>query len=135
MIAGRREARAARKSRAGAGRAPEGARTPRASSSRFLATIRARISGTVLIKCEKIIVARRISGVYRGDGARGGTRTRTSREGQRMLSPLRLPVSPPGHVESIVLGVRPQHHPLSSLQKGTDAFSLRFIGSGQHVLM
>lgn len=34
-------------------------------------------------------------------GARGGVRTRTAREGQRGLSPLRLPVSPPGrgHVQ------------------------------------
>jgi hypothetical protein len=32
--------------------------------------------------------------------ARGGTRTHTSVAGKRILSPLRLPVSPPGHVEN-----------------------------------
>ena len=37
------------------------------------------------------------------DGARGGTRTRTPVAGKRILSPLRLPVSPPGQVETIGL--------------------------------
>ena len=39
------------------------------------------------------------------DGARGGTRTRTPVAGKRILSPLRLPVSPPGQVESKILTV------------------------------
>jgi hypothetical protein len=34
------------------------------------------------------------------DGARGGNRTRTPVAGKRILSPLRLPVSPPGHIQN-----------------------------------
>ena len=52
-------------------------------------------------------------------GARGGARTRTALAGQRILSPLRLPVSPPGPAR------RETHLPFSAIPCSSGRASLR----------
>src|SRR5580700_10220322 len=50
----------------------------------------------------------------RGIGARGGNRTRTPVAGKRILSPLRLPVSPPGQNCDQGIAVGPSINPQCS---------------------